>query len=182
LGEPGADSVTAAVGSPLTFSSFSNGIGYAQLGSVLTNSGVSAALQAVSDFIAFDVNGTTGGFEGTNWSFDDGAGGMLSTSNNFGSLGTGIIFNGDISDADYTALFGESTAFGFVGFVLFDLGAQGVDVAAAGFTATLEGLDLTGTGEPDISGLGVLVPEPNLAGLLALALTGLAATRRWVRL
>lgn len=179
LGEPGTDQTTAADGSPLTFSGFSAAIDYDELESTLESFGASEVDVAEMDFIAFDMNGAAGGFEAASWTFDDGEGGILSVTHDFGSAaGPGMLFNDDITDPAYGQLFGEDTLQGFAGFVLFDLGSQGVNVAAPGFTVTVEGNGSNPAFNwPEISGVGILVPEPGAVALLAAGLARVACSR-----
>jgi cysteine-rich repeat protein len=157
LGEPADDTVTAAVGAPLAFSGFSDTVSYAGLEAALLAAGVPPAVLADADFVAFDPNGTTGGFEGSIWTFEDGQGGTLDTQHGFGGIGAGIVFNGDMAPADYATLFSPlPPSAPFVGLILFDLSGSGVNPYAPTLSLTLEGLDQLGAGEPDPSGLGVL--------------------------
>jgi len=157
-GQPGDDTALASFGAPVDFSGFSDRQPYPDLDAALLAAGLSAQQLEDADFIAFDLNGTSGGVEGASWSFDDGQGGALASSHSFGGLGAGILFNGDLDPASYEALFSVTlpAAAPFVGMVVFDLSGQGVDPFAPGLSASVEGLDAMPVNSPDFSGLGVM--------------------------
>ena len=167
LGEPAADTAIAEFGAPLSFSGFSDRIFYADLDAALLAAGVSSAELEAADFIAFDLNGTTGGLEGGRWTFDDGQGGVLATMHTFGGIGQGILFNGDLVPSDYEALFTALPVTApFVGLILFDLSAEGVNPFAPGLSATLDAVDSPRSPVSIVSFASAAAPGTRMGGTM----------------